>query len=62
MRVNIDIQAAIAQRAGVGRYTKLLVENLGAFAGEDELSMFYFDFKRQGTPFPVAGVREHSVR
>lgn len=62
VRVNIDIQAAIAQRAGVGRYTKLLVEHLGAHAGEDHLSMFYFDFKRAGTPFPVRGAEEKSVR
>ena len=61
VRVNIDIQAAIAQRAGVGRYTKLLVEHLGAFAGEDDLSMFYFDFKRAGTPFPVEGANERAV-
>ena len=62
MRVCMDIQAAIAQRAGVGRYTKKLVEHLGPLRGADELSLFYFDFKRLGTPFPVAGARERALR
>ncbi len=62
MRVVIDIQAAIAQRAGVGRYTKALVENIGAFAGHDELCLFYFDFQRKGTPFPVTGAEQKAVR
>ena len=62
MRVTIDIQAAIAQRAGVGRYTKLLVEHLGPLAGSDELGLFYFDFQRKGIPFPAAGARQQAVR
>ena len=62
MRVTIDIQAAIAQRAGVGRYTKLLVEHLGPLAAGDELGLFYFDFQRKGIPFPVAGARQKAVR
>ena len=56
MRVCVDIQAAVAQRAGVGRYAKKLVEHLGPLAGpEDELRLFHFDFKRRGRPFPVDG-------
>ncbi|MBN1269572.1 MAG: glycosyltransferase family 4 protein [Kiritimatiellae bacterium] len=62
MKVCIDIQAAIAQRAGVGRYTKALVEHLGALAGDDDLALFYFDFQRKGTPFPVSGARQKAVR
>lgn len=62
MRVTIDIQAAIAQRAGVGRYTKSLVEHLGRFAGSDELRLFYFDFQRKGVPFPVPGALQHATR
>jgi glycosyltransferase involved in cell wall biosynthesis len=61
MRVCIDIQSAIAQRAGVGRYTKMLVEHLGPLRGEDELDLFYFDFKRQGVPFPIHGARQRPV-
>ena len=62
MRVVVDIQAAIVQRAGVGRYTKSLVEHLGPLAGSDELRLFYFDFQRKGIPFPVPGAQQHAVR
>lgn len=62
MRVLVDIQAAIAQRAGVGRYTKALVERLGAHAGVDELRLFYFDFQRKGTPFQAPHAVQRAVR
>ena len=63
MRVCIDIQSAIAQRAGVGRYTKRLVEELAALrAPADELALFYFDFQRRGVPFPVPGATQRAVR
>ena len=62
MKVCVDIQAAIAQRAGVGRYTKSLVEFLGRYAAGDQLQLFYFDFKRKGVPFPVNGVEQRAVR
>lgn len=63
MRVCIDIQSAIAQRAGVGRYTKALVEQIGAVAEPaDELTLFYFDFKRVGTPFPVSNADYKSIQ
>lgn len=63
MKVCVDIQAAIAQRAGVGRYTKLLVEHLGQqVLSQDELGLFYFDFKRHGEPFPVANATQRSVQ
>ncbi|HEY8240503.1 MAG TPA: glycosyltransferase family 1 protein, partial [Kiritimatiellia bacterium] len=61
-RVCIDIQSAIAQRAGVGRYTKMLVEHLGIHRGPDEVSLFYFDFQRRGVPFPVIGATQNAVR
>ncbi len=63
MRVCIDIQSAIAQRAGVGRYTKLLVEHLAAArVPADELALFYFDFKRHGIPFPAPGASQRACR
>lgn len=62
MRICIDIQPAIGQRAGVGRYTKNLVEHLGDFAGRDELSMFYFDFKGRGLAFDPPHTRNASCR
>lgn len=62
MHVCIDIQSAIAQRAGVGRYTKSLVEHLAGAAGSDRLQLFYFDFKRKGVPFPVPDATQRVVR
>lgn len=62
MRVCVDIQSAVAQRAGVGRYTKQLVEHLAPGRGADELSLFYFDFQRRGSPFPVPGAQARAVR
>ena len=51
MKVCIDIQSAVTQRAGIGRYTKQLVDNLNGRLDGDTLSLFYFDFKRQGLSF-----------
>jgi glycosyltransferase involved in cell wall biosynthesis len=62
MRVCIDIQAGIAQLAGVGRYTRELVTHLGPLAAPDELSLFYFDFQRGGRPFPVNGAADAPCR
>ena len=63
MRICLDIQPAIAQRAGIGRYTKMLAEHLGAALNPgEELGLFYFDFQRKGVPFPVAGAAQRAVR
>ncbi len=62
MKVCIDIQSAVAQRAGVGRYTRMLAQHLGEAAGRDRLVLFYFDFKRGGEPFPVAGAEFRAER
>lgn len=62
MRICIDIQPAVAQRAGVGRYTKNLVEHLGEFAAQDEVCLFYFDFRGRGLPFPLPNTRIHPCR
>jgi glycosyltransferase involved in cell wall biosynthesis len=48
MKVCLDIQASLGQRAGVGRYVRELLAHLGAEAGVDEIAAFYFDFKRTG--------------
>lgn len=55
MRVCVDIQAAVAQGAGVGRYTRGLVQHLGPQRGDDELRLFCFDFKRNGVSFSAPG-------
>lgn len=57
----MDIQSAIAQRAGVGRYTKALAEHMGPLSGDDELRLFYFDFRRRGVPFPTPHSLQRSV-
>lgn len=62
MRVSIDIQAAVAQRAGVGRYVHSLVPELLPLAAGDDLSAFYFDFRRNGSPFPGTGLSERACR
>ncbi len=61
-KICIDVQSAIAQRAGVGRYTKLLVEHLDAGSTDHELLLFYFDFRRKGQPVRIHSAREKAVR
>ena len=59
----MDIQAGVAQRAGVGRYVQKLVEQLGpCVTGNDELRLFFFDFQRKGLPLVAAGVRQQACR
>lgn len=62
MRVVVDIQAGVAQRAGVGRYTKALVQHLGPLAGPDQLGLFYFDFRGKGEPLRTEGAELRAVR
>ena len=58
----MDIQAALGQRAGVGRYVRELLWHLGAEAGADRLAAFYFDFKRTGLEAFPPGVEMHACR
>lgn len=58
----MDIQAALGQRAGVGRYVRELLWHLGAEAGADRLAAFYFDFKRTGLDAAPPGVELRSCR
>lgn len=62
MRICLDIQAWIAQRAGVGRYTRMLAEHLGRLCTEDELRLFYFDFQRRGVLFPAPNAVHQPIR
>ena len=62
MKVCLDIQASLGQRAGVGRYVRELLWHLGAGAGADELAAFYFDFKRTGLDAAPPGVALRSCR
>ena len=61
MKVCLDIQPAVAQRAGVGRYVKALAERLGRFAAGDDLTLFHFDFRRRGIGFETPGARVRAV-
>lgn len=49
MKVCIDIQPAVSQRAGIGRYTAELVRHLPAGTGLD-FELFYLDFKGKAVP------------
>ena len=45
----LDCQPAVAQRAGIGRYTRELARHLASLCGaSDELRLFYMDFRRRG--------------
>ena len=50
MNVCVDIQPALSQGAGVGRYTRELAAHLGECRGTDTVRFFYFDFRRRGPP------------
>jgi len=55
MRVCVDIQAAVAQSAGVGRYVHEMVRHLAAtLPPETELVLFYFDFLRRARSASVS--------
>jgi len=62
LKICIDIQPAMAQQTGVGRYTRSLVEHLGAFHGQDAIQVFYFDFLRRGTPIAAPGMEQKRIR
>ncbi len=63
MKFAIDIQSAVTQKAGVGRYTRELVEHVAAAIEPlDELALPYFDFRRGAVPFPVPKATMHPVR
>jgi glycosyltransferase involved in cell wall biosynthesis len=62
MKICIDIQSAVAQRAGVGRYTDQLVRGLNQYTDNEELSLFCFDFKNQGTPFDTENITQKKIR
>ena len=49
MKVCIDYQPAVTQRAGIGRYTRVLAgELLKTKSPDDDVRLFYLDFFRRG--------------
>lgn len=54
MRIVLDIQSALAQRSGVGRYTYELLRHVpSALAPGDTLSAFCFDFHRRAPSLDI---------
>lgn len=62
MKLCLDIQSALGQTAGVGRYTRMLARHLAAQRGMDELMLFHFDFNRKGSGLTLPGVQQRAVR
>ena len=63
MHVCLDYQPAVAQRAGIGRYTRQLARQLMPFFGaEDRLRLFYLDFSRKAEAPAVPGAELHPWR
>jgi glycosyltransferase involved in cell wall biosynthesis len=62
VKVCIDIQAAVAQRAGVGRYTRMLLKHLADEAGDDTVFSFHFDFARRARPPCEPGIEGRVMR
>ena len=62
MKICMDIQSAVAQRAGIGRYTRLLAQNLAPQLNPgEEIELFYFNFKGGARPFEASGSHFKSV-
>ncbi len=65
MDICIDFQSAVTQMAGVGRYTRRLVEHLGPLAaaeGGSSVCLFYSDFRRTAKPPRIPGTRIRPCR
>ncbi|HPR90197.1 MAG TPA: glycosyltransferase family 1 protein [Synergistaceae bacterium] len=63
MKVCIDIQPAVGQGAGVGRYTAKLAEYLARSCSPgDELDLFCFDFKRRAGTIESHGAAKKIIR
>ncbi len=63
MIVQLDAQAAVGPRAGVGRYVEGLARHLGpAASAGDSVRLFFFDFRRRGLPFATPGLEAAPCR
>ena len=59
----MDYQPAVAQGAGIGRYTRLLAAEIASILDPgDGLRLFYCDFKRAGNPPDVPGAMPVAFR
>ena len=63
MKICMDYQPAVAQCAGIGRYTRVLASELAKLLdSDDELRLFYCDFKRAGKRHCVDGAEYVTFR
>ncbi|MBQ9726415.1 MAG: glycosyltransferase family 4 protein [Kiritimatiellae bacterium] len=59
----LDYQPAVAQGAGIGRYTRQLAANLlPALAPDERLRLFFCDFRRKAPADPVPGAEARAFR
>ena len=59
----LDYQPAVAQGAGIGRYTRQLAVNLlPALAPDERLRLFFCDFRRKAARDPVPGAEARAFR
>ena len=59
----LDYQPAVAQGAGIGRYTREIARGIAASLAPDEaLRVFYCDFRRNAPRDPVPGARARPFR
>ena len=62
MRIAIDYTPAIAQSAGIGRYTRSLVDALARLESGDEYLLLSADAPTAARPFPsAAALRPHAL-
>lgn len=62
MQVCLDYQPAVAQRAGIGRYTRVLAEQLARTAQPGEsLRLFCLDFRHKASGVPGAELKAHRL-
>lgn len=62
MNICLDIQSAVSQVAGVGRYTSQLALHLGKLVKDDSLTLFYFDFSRRAVIPDIANAKYKACR
>lgn len=61
MKICVDVQSAVSQRAGIGRYTRILVDYLDQHLTQHELLLFYFDFQRRAQSLSVRNATVKAV-
>jgi glycosyltransferase involved in cell wall biosynthesis len=62
MKIAIDIQSAVTQKAGVGRYTRELIEHLAGLVDPNQLVPVYFDFKHAAEPISIPNTNMQAIR